>query len=648
MDSDQYITTTMPTGEVGFPVASEECTSAIPTCDQFTQWLIPHVEASNDMSTVDLIAAPCGIGKTRSITILVSMILQQCVWGAIIVTDALERMRNYVNGDSISTYDSYLSDYLERNRERILVYDSTNAKEAAHLLYKRQIVVMSTQRFFNLQREEVIALVNSYYPKRKIFFDERTPLSETLRIDIAALNNVDTALSSCLDDTVRQADKEWLLEQWRNLRGALDKDLREFERSHTDDTLYGAYAFATEKGTTDDARFLSLTTKTYADKLRKFRSHNDDPPILKQIRGVFEIVHHGAVIVSHRRGYSRGKGEYENCFLVNIDHDDLLLNIGSKVFILDGTGGIDPIYDKPYIHRIDCSMFQRDLSKLTINLVDVNTSKVLLTKPKPENNNQLQTIIRYIQRASLTKPQAIFTYKLIEDSFRPIAEHVAHFGSIKGRNDFRELTSFIQVGLNRERDEFYLSRALHNRALKYPGKRFISTFNKDTLARENMLRSLLSDVEQNLFRSALRNIDNDKEVTYTILFRCQEMLDKAGHNRNSLSELADMIRERYVPCGATVRVFDTPPEFKEAKTMERKSSDGKKTHAQIVVEWVRAQTYGDLVKRNKMLRECGLTANQFKAVLRNNPHIREMFEEMKTEKSGYYRIHTLTHEDLTA
>lgn len=615
-------------------------TKNIVTPNQFSEWLKEHLQTSTDDNTIDLIPAPCGIGKSYSMTAQIGECLQNQNRGIILVTDEVERMRQYVNGKN----NGYLGQYIERNRDRILVYEASNAKTERANLYRKQILILSTQRFFSLSRNEIIDLTSTYIPRRHIFIDERAPLSEAIRIDLSTFNDIDTALNQQLDNTA--TEKEWLVTQWRNLRQRYDNYMRKYEASHDDYELHLWHSDEDKHATINDEKFLHLVNETYATKLR--RADND---ILKKIRAVFQMVTDGALFISRRKSSAKSSNEYSNFFLVTLDHSDLLLNIGSKTVILDGTGNIDPVYDAWFMNRVDCKQFQRDLSKLTINLVDINTSRNAIAKA-PATNQRLKAIIDYIR--TIPKVDAVFTYgrgksdgiaelDTVEREFYDAGFKTGHFGGLKGKNSFRDVTDIVQVGLNRIPDEYYLMMAIQDIFNQYhPERAHYGVANINHMAQRMMLRSVLADIEQNIFRGTIRNMDNQKQQTYTLIYKCKSQADKDGIEHNELAGLTEMIKERYEALGATVNIIDTPTTILKLKTTERKTKDGHQTPAQKITEYLdkKEQQPNQPFKLSALLDECSITRDQFKNAIKKNHHIKQRLDSIRTEKQGWYQFYS--------
>ena len=618
------------------------------TKENFANWLQNHLSQSTDTRTVDLIPAPCGIGKSYSMTVMIAETLKVSKkQGILLVTDEVQRMHNYVD---IGCHDSYLADYISRNRDRILVYEASNARADHDRLYNTQIIIMSTQRFFGLSRDAVVDLVATHFPKRHVFIDERAPLSEPVKIDQRTFTEIEGALKTQLDNTTEA--KSWLIAQWQNLKERYDAYILRYEQSHTDYELQQWHTDDDQHATTDDAKFLHLVNGSYAAKLRY--ADND---ILKKIKAVFQLVHDGGLMISRLKPNSKSKEEYSTFFLVTLDHSDLLLDIGSKTVILDGTGNVDAVYDLWYINRVPCDSFTRDLSKLTVNLVDVNTSRNAIAKA-PEINKRLKALIDYTKL--FPRVDAVFSYgnnkqsqrkenETVEKQFIKAGFTTGHFGGLKGTNRFRDCTDFVQVGLNRIPDEFYLAQALYNLSHRYPPDReWAIAADAREHANQIMLRSILTDLEQNIFRGCIRNVDNDRQQTYTVIYACKPKVDKDGIEHNDLAALTQMIRDRYEPMGATVNVLDTPSIFDKLKTEERQTSDGHKTAAQKLTEYLDAmeQRPNEPFKTSDILQNCDISRDQFKDALRKNQHIKKRLDSIRTETRGWFMFSAATQKDV--
>jgi hypothetical protein len=141
---------------------------------------------------------------------------------------------------------------------------------------------------------------------------------------------------------------------------------------------------------------------------------------------------------------------------------------------------------------------------------------------------------------------------------------------------------------------------------------------------------MLVDFEQNIFRLAIRNYDNTNVVHVWTFYNADDSL---------YSDLSARIEERYKPYGVVFEYENTPEEFQIEKVKDRKPPNGKKmTNAQKVIAWCEKQEHGTIFKISTLLSDTGLSNDSFKETRKSNPIIKKMFEEMKTDKQGYYKV----------
>ena len=145
-----------------------------------------------------------------------------------------------------------------------------------------------------------------------------------------------------------------------------------------------------------------------------------------------------------------------------------------------------------------------------------------------------------------------------------------------------------------------------------------------------MLRCMLADFEQNIFRLAIRNYSNTETVHIWTFYNSNDSL---------YSELSSMIEERYKPYGTIFEYEDTPEELLIEKIRDRKPPEGKKmTNAQKIIEWCDKQESGKVFKLNELLQDTGMNNDSFKNTRKDNQTIKKLFDDMKTDKRGYYMI----------
>lgn len=571
-------------------------------------FLNQHINQCNN-GYVNVFPIRCGIGKSTYVKHLISDVIRSGDHGLIIVTDSIIRMGKYVA-------DKFFQD----NIDKIAVLTNENfAQEIRHQWHK-PILIMSTQRYFNLTKEEIVSFTKySGGQRAKIVIDEKPYLFTQKHIGIKILDDIDAALNEAIDDHTDAKEKEWITQQWATLIKRVKDTIKTYEEmDSTQIELW--HEFEPKVVTEDDDRFFSFVNK-YHNKLNQYQ--NDT---CSNIYAVKQLFNYGATFI----GSKIASGEYRNYFIVTVDNSDLLLDLGVDVYVLDGTADIDPDYNGYYIKMIDCSQFNVPLNNLVINFVDLPTSKNNIVKSGSHAKAIISSIKNYI-KTSPDSFDAIFTYAAIEDQFTfQDPNHMKkikteHFGNLRGFNDFQDCTNIAQIGWNRYPDSAYrqIDYITSLAEYDYKHKTVVRLTGKDTYT-PVMYKALLTDFEQNLFRSKIRNVDCDEVVNYTVF--CNTKLYR---------DLIDMIRDRYGKLGATINELPTPKDYEISKTLERKTSA--KSNVQTVLEWYRRQPGGKIVKASEIYEACNLTREQFKTV-KKSPIIKKILNDMKTDVSGIYKI----------
>lgn len=585
---------------------------------ELKQFLDEHIQEDTDTNTISVFPLPCGVGKSEYIKYLIAdAIINQ--YGLIIVTDVIDRLNGYM----VSHQDEQLTEYINRNMNQISVLNSANVATELKILVFKPVILMTTQRYFNLSKDELINLTTAQnYKRQKIVFDERPYLFETKKITIKMLDNIAITFKEALDNTVNQGDKQWLINQYEIFNTKLQQCLKDNEQKNIDKTNFKRELFFDYPNLTiseDDARFNTLVNRYKYLLIR----HNSD--ILKDIEALRKLINNG-VITSQKINRKKSNQKYNNFFTVVVNNADKLLNIGAKVFVLDGTADISPEYQLKCVNMVDCSQFKRDLSKLTFNIVNVNTSKNRLTTKDDKTKHLINTIINYI-KAQPFNINTVFTYQAIEDIFKASFTKVNHFQNIKGSNQYRDVRNICQVGLNRWSDLVYMLYASEIYSYNDVDKSLIKRIYDQETIDKIRCELILADIEQNLYRSKVRNADNKDSCTYTIICSTHEY----SRIFDDYQPLVNMIKARYEPLGAKVNIIDTPNEFKLLKAEERKTKN--ETGIQKFSLWLKNQNKDRLFKRADVIKECNITDEQFKELKKHG-----LLNRYKTEKQGIYII----------
>lgn len=578
--------------------------------NKLKQFLDEHIANSDNTGKIDVFGIPCGLGKSRYIRYLISDYINKNE-GLVVVTDSIERLTDYTQDEN----DKKLTEYINSNRNKIALLTNNNFLEEIEALHYKKIVLLSTQRYFMMTKSEIIdTLINYKYGQRqKIVFDERPYTYQLLRVDIRTVDEIDIAFHQRLDNTVSVEDKEWIINQWEKFSTTFKNLLKSYEEQNTGYQLNLWHRAGNPPSITeDDERFRSIINR-YRKEL-----NSEQYDTYKNICAALQIVEDGARFVSTKK--SKSSGNYDTFFQVLIDNKELLIDLPAKTYVLDGTDDI-PDYDLYFINKVDCSRFQRTYPNLTIRFVDVpNTNKINLTGRGSKTT--LKTISDYINSLP-EKVDCVFSH---QSTGRIFKKHFKfrHFGKIRGFNDFKQMTNLLQVGLYRFPDYSYQDIALF--ALVHSKIGLAEDISKEGQARKTIdvtNRYLAADLEQNLMRSKIRNVDCNEPVIYTVLL-----------NVKAYSDLIEIIRKRFPK--AKIEIVDTPSIFCMEKIKARNNKND--SVAQKVLDWLTIQPKGRLFKVKEMVDELNITSHQLSRSRQTNNSLDTIFNKIKTDKKGYYQI----------
>ena len=567
---------------------------------------------------VSVLCLPCGAGKSTALTKLIYDVIQRDDGqGLIIVTDSVERMRKYWEKDSGNPhFDELLLRFISAHQQAVAVVTSDNIRAAMAQQHYAPVVVVSTQRYFSWHKEDVQRLLQWEGGTRPlIIFDEMPYLSQIHDVTPETLDRIATRLRMGSEATSEESrnEKRKMVTYWERIRAALLDKLEKLE-----DAAISGYFCAAQP----DEEWEQFAAYVYAHA-GQINTQNES--VTTMVEDVQELLSNWGVYACRS---SAQAGSYESKFAVYRDFRDLVTDLDAKVIVLDGTADISPMYREDYIHMGPRRQFVRSMSYLTIKLCDVDTSEKALR----EGKGQIQKMIHsYLQAATQKDPDlVVFTRKRAEAAFHRLGmdmDHTGHFNNIKGLNSYSQSTNIAQVGLNRlppvnyyvmdlARDEEARQRLTEATSTEEMTEavRLVSEaaeFNVQT-----MTGAVLADIEQNMFRSAIRNADNCSPVTYYLFFAHE-------HYR----ELIDAIRDRYEALGAKVEIEDRECVEKYAP------NDSVQKRLETIQAWY-DQWDGEPIKRSFVLKMLGMTAKEFENTLRLRPGSRTVLLIMEAGQTA--------------
>ena len=536
--------------------------------------------------------------------------------GILIVTDSKERLHKIWNPSPDNKYiDEGIRRFTEEYRENwVSIITEENYIEEDKKQYYSPILCITTQRYFGWSEKEIRSHLvwgdeNGKHRRSLIIFDEQPFLNEVRDISVDTINNIDTALRNCLDNEVPVEEKTWCCQQWSLFRDWFFDLLSHYEYDFEGlDTLY--YEPDKHSITEDDDKFFDIIEK-YRTKIRA-----RDNDAYNSLYTVSQFMNSWSVF-SHR---DIDTGEYSNKFTVFVDNREKVTNLGAKVIVLDGTGDISSMYigQADYIDIRNGENYLRPLSYLSIAIGDLGTSKEDFRK---RNNDIAKTVLAYLDQQGYKKKDVVFfTYKGKESKFQArvdgkLIKNVAHFGDIRGKNDFTSENAFAQVGINRMQPVHYLVHVLGRNddmrqdvARREPDSMYeqIEAIYQDDRYIEFMTSHILADIDQCMFRSAIRNSDNTKDVVYYLFYKLYRY-----------PKLRTAIENRYkTQLGASI-------EYIKEKDIIEAANTGKA--AWRIRQWL-AGWDGELIKQKTILSQLKMSRSTFNtAIGRDDPELGELF-----------------------
>lgn len=282
---------------------------------------------------------------------------------------------------------------------------------------------------------------------------------------------------------------------------------------------------------------------------------------------------------------------------------------------------------------------------MTITNVNIPTSKTALcNRDSTKLTNFIKGYIKNNIACGFGKQRKVLivTYKNICNRFSGEFDYVGYFGNLKGFNDYKDILKMTHIGLNRYSNMayFYIYCGCHMDKYKVLSEmptdeslKFLTDLAQNQkyphFLEDIMVRSMLADLEQNIFRLAIRNYGNTENVQVWTFYNASGGL---------YSSLSKAIESRYKEYGVVFEYEDKPEELKIEKIKDRKPPNGKKmTNAQKVIEWYEKLPINEEFKIGKVLLETQLTNNQLQNVRKKNSTVDKIFEKCKTDRKGYYR-----------
>lgn len=597
-------------------------------------------ETKDKISVLPLV---CGSGKSTAISYLIKRVIERNDGnGILIVTDSLERMKEYTNPDY--KRDPELASFLKDNRDKIIKLESgKNLPMLISMQASVPVLIMSTQRYFGLTVDEIKGFLkwgeNGTRPL--ILFDEAVYLTKMEKVSRRHFNDVSTVLNEGIHWTDAPELRQRCIDRWETVRERIWTFIKETESGLNQLDYYRYCAFPGGTLTEDaesDEEFLNFIAE-HEDEIVRYDSNiGDEWHTIETIHLIRRMLTEGCLYHCGKRG-----AWYEGSFSILIDHSEKITDVGAKVIIMDGTAEIHPDYQRDFINMRNGSKYERALDNLNLYFVGgLRTDKSYF-----EENDKLLTslISAYMHEKHPDTDIAAFTYEASETVAKEQFGSTAHFGAIKGKNDFRNCTCIAQLGMFRFPESYYLTyffwqNKQHLEAIKELNLEQTADYFKSLVKTQEyqltVARFLLADLEQNMFRCAIRQSDFVDPAYYYVFCDTKQY-----------ALLYALAQRKYGLYDAHVEATDETDYFliKQIELMPR----GKMKNEFKLRYWIYKLPSGTLFS-TKMRRvkgeecrlmltpeESGLTHDQYEKVKENNLAFADYMRDMAVpDRNGYF------------
>ncbi|QEZ67749.1 hypothetical protein D4A35_01915 [Paraclostridium bifermentans] len=598
---------------------------------EFAKGIVERVFNFENDGVIDVNYNRCGLGKSTLIKCILHNLVNYTAdlldnknnrttridkFGAIVVTDKLDRLTDIQNYKNLKDR-CYFMKYDQNDDEISYKHSRVEFKDQLTKQFKYPIVLLSTQKYFKMTKDERNQLYKWAGGHRKIkFIDEKPYIIQTYTIDERYLTDINVALEMLH----KGEDKDFLIDYWKKIYNKFD-NLR---------NLYTKYDCNWISGNGRSELLNAAMDKQFLSRLEEYVSKK----IYEDVIRLKDISERGCLFIASN---DKDKDNTRQFILIenNIDKFD---TDKCKNIIFDATAR----FDIHYTISNKFKLFKEDDGKecdINLHNIQVSTSQNSLKKKK----NLVKTISAYINE-TLDKDILVATYGQKSGLFQEFkknlnTEELIYFGDIKGKNNWQDRDCMVHCGLNRKSSYVYLQTYI---ALTGIYKEFNEIndvdiiYNKiqeiiladkglftDLKMHEIMRSDIIVDTIQNLMRIKCRHFSNTKMCqVYLICSETYEgIVDRIGKEIN-----AKIIK--YVPA-----IFD------EMKTMERKPIEGKyKTNPQILLEYLKSVERGTVLKMKDIISGSGLNRDQIKECRKSNDSIVEWFNNHPGSKKGQYIV----------
>ncbi len=438
-------------------------------------------EAEDDVTNRDRISVlplMCGTGKSSALRLKMRQIIEaNDGYGMIIVTDNIDRMRDY-----LQPRDEELLRFFQDYEDRITVMTHDTLDEDLRHQAEGPILIMSTQRFIALTHSQIDYYLQWNGGQRDlIVVDERPSFKKEIDIDIESLNQIYSAIDMGMPQGGNvEKDRKEMLEFWDSVRFYLRRTMGEYVKMCSQIGI-GQYYFYVRTNWNDNDLFYHVfqLMQKYRNYLNQYRRSGEYIGIYTMAQAVHQLLKDGALLGIRIMNAHVSSATFDESidpinpptstvvkayFSVMQDNYSKYADADAKVIILDGTADLSTeytLYRDLDMRMAQCEPYKRSLQNLNIEIVPLTTGKNTLTRTTRGAREAVQKVYSYLEEKipkdiefdpdKVDFKPVVFSYKDMLNAFMQYydAQHFDWFGNIKGKNDYRKALYVAQVGLNR-------------------------------------------------------------------------------------------------------------------------------------------------------------------------------------------------------
>ncbi|MGF7057215.1 hypothetical protein [Brassicibacter mesophilus] len=570
---------------------------------EFAKTLANMIYTKKDKSIVDVIIARCGIGKSIFIKSFLkhlvndycyigqmsrNNILETC--GSIVVTDSLERLEEIIKYEGLQDRCYFVRYNKEELESKSRIDFQTQLKEQ----FKYPIILITTQKYFKMSKSERNILYKWAKGTREIAIIDEKPImmSETI-VDEQFLSEIKVAIHKCYEGN----EKNYLLDTFEKIYDDLDYIRKNYSRK------YEVMWLKNSKPTL-------LLNEEEDKKFFDILANNVSSYIYNSVLELKRIYTDGCLFVNKKNREQDNKRQ----FILLESNEDKFDTENCKYYILDATAKYDVDYlinDEKFNYiEIDD---KKDVKDINIHHITFGASQRRLKV----DNYSLESIAKWINN-NFDDNALVLTYGQksgIYQKFSKILKtnEMAYFGSIKGKNDWEDKKTMIQIGFNRQSDVVYLLtyiylnkkyndwNSMSNLEIEKETEKLLLLEKGIFLSKEMnwiMRSKILVDTEQNIMRIKCRHFSN-KEL-------CNVYIINNQYYSNYIERLADKLN-------ADFKSY-LPNEFIDANI---ENYGDKETTISKLIKWVKKYN-GTPILVNDFKKKFELSDYYWKKLFRNN------------------------------